>query len=186
MRMKFVWDGCSKFEFFVGVALKLLDQLFWISAVGVVFFPSLPFVGVMLFPSFRLGNAPGEGDASLALLSLFLVFLLPSFFFSPLLFSSSLLFFSSPAFPSASLFLLSVFLLCSYLFFLFSFLPITLLFFFFNSFHPFSSSPLFHFPLSCLLLILSISFVPLFSFSFFFFEGIACTECLSRCNRGHH
>ena len=27
-RMKFVWDGCSKFEFFVGVALKLLDQLF--------------------------------------------------------------------------------------------------------------------------------------------------------------
>ena len=31
-----------------------------------------------------------------------------------------------------------------------------------NSFHPFSSSPLFHFPLSCLLLILSISFVPFF------------------------
>ena len=89
--------------------------------MGVVFFPSLPFVGVMLFPSFWLGNAPGEDGASLALLSLFLVFLLPSFFFSPLLFSSSLFFFSSPAFSSASLFLLSVFLLCPP-FFLFSFL----------------------------------------------------------------
>ena len=37
--MKFVWDGCSKLEFFVGVALKLLDQLFWISACGSCVFP---------------------------------------------------------------------------------------------------------------------------------------------------
>ena len=66
-----------------------------------MFFPSLPFMGVMLFPSFWLGNASGEGGASLALLSLFLVFLLSSFFFSPLLFSPSLLFFSlSPPFFS--------------------------------------------------------------------------------------
>ena len=59
----------------------------------VVFFPSLPFMGVMLFPSSVLGNAPGENGASLALLSLFL------FFFS-LLFSSSPPFFS----PSPLLF----------------------------------------------------------------------------------
>ena len=56
--------------------------------MGVVFFPSLPFMGVMLFPSFRLGNAPGEGGASLALLSLFFIRLLP-----PLFFLSSSLFF---------------------------------------------------------------------------------------------
>ena len=84
--------------------------------MGVVFFPSLPFMGVMLFLSFRLGNASGEGSASLALLSLFLVFLLPSFFFSPLLFSLCLLFFSpSPPFFSP-----------------FSFFPFSI---------PFSSSP---------------------------------------------
>ena len=56
--------------------------------MGVVFFPSLPFMGVMLFPSFRLGIAPGEGGASLALLSLFFIRLLP-----PLFFLSSSLFF---------------------------------------------------------------------------------------------
>ena len=47
----------------------------------------------------------------------------------------------------------------------------------------FCLSPLFHFPLSCLLFILSFSFV---SFFFFFFEGIACTVCFSRCKREHH
>ena len=144
-----------------------------------MFFPSLPFMRVMLFPSFVLGNASGEGGASLAPLSLFFFLLLLSFL-SPLPFFLPLS--SSPAFSSASLFLLSVFLLCPYLFssFLFS-LSHSSFFFFLNSFHPFSSSPLFHFPLSCLLLILSFSFV-----SFFFFLGIACTECFSRCNRGHH
>ena len=128
--------------------------------MGVVFFPSLPFMGVMLFPSFMLGNAFGEGSGPLALLSLFFFLLLLSFpFFLPLS--------SSPAFSSASLFLLYAFLLCPYLFS--SFLPITLPFFFLNSFHPFSSSPLFHFPFSCLLLTLSFSFVPLLFFFFFFF-----------------
>ena len=29
--------------------------------VGVMFFPSFPFLGVMLFPRFVLGNASGEG-----------------------------------------------------------------------------------------------------------------------------
>ena len=50
------------------------------------------------------------------------------------------------------------------------------------------SSPLFFSPFfllpqlsHLLLLFLSFSFVPLF-----FFEGIACTERFSRCNRGHH
>ena len=54
--------------------------------VGVVFFPSLPSMGVMLFPSFMLGNASGEGG------TLF-VSLFP---FSPIL-PLSLLFFSSPS-----------------------------------------------------------------------------------------
>ena len=54
--------------------------------VGVVFFPSLPFMGVMLFPSFVLGNASGGSG----------VFLVPLSPFSPLL---SLL--SSPS-PSPS------------------------------------------------------------------------------------
>ena len=68
-----------------------------------MFFPSLPFMGVMLFPSLWLGNAPGEGGASLALLSLFLI-LLSLFSSSPLLFSPfsfsffSIHFSSSPAF----------------------------------------------------------------------------------------
>ena len=104
----------------MGVALKLLDQFSRFLHVGVVFFPSLPFMGVMLFPSFVLGNAFGEGGGSLAILSLFFFLLLLSFpFFLPLS--------SSPAFSSASLFLLSAFLICPYLFS--SFLPITLLFF---------------------------------------------------------
>ena len=67
--------------------------------MGVVFFPScLPFMGVMLFPSFVLGNASREGGASLVPLSLFSVLLSlplisspsPSFSFS---FPSFLLFF---------------------------------------------------------------------------------------------
>ena len=141
-----------------------------------MFFPSLPFMGVMLFPSFVLGNASGEGGASLALLSLFFFLLLLSFLY---LLPFFLPFSPSPAFSSASLFLLSFYLsplffspyhTPLYLFIFFIFL------FFLNSLHPFSS-----FPLLCLLLILSFSFVP-----FFFFEGTACIECFSRCNRGHH
>ena len=61
--------------------------------VGVVFFPSLPFMGVMLFPSFVLGNASRESD----------VLLVPLSPFSPIL-SLSLLSSPSPSF-SQSLFL---------------------------------------------------------------------------------
>ena len=43
--------------------------------MGVVFFPSLPFMGVMLFPSFVLGNASGGGGTFLVPLSLFYVLL---------------------------------------------------------------------------------------------------------------
>ena len=43
--------------------------------MGVVFFPSLPFMGVMLFPSFMLGNVSGEGGAFLVMLSLFPILL---------------------------------------------------------------------------------------------------------------
>ena len=55
--------------------------------MGVVFFPSLPFMGVMLFPSFVLGNASREGG------TLFV----PLFSFFPL-FSLSLLSSHSPSF----------------------------------------------------------------------------------------
>ena len=55
--------------------------------VGVVFFPNLPFMRVMLFPSFVLGNASGGSSA----------FLVPLFPFSPLL-SLSLLSSPSPSF----------------------------------------------------------------------------------------
>ena len=84
--------------------------------VGVVFFPRLPFMGVMLFPSFRLGNASGDGGASLALLSLFFILLLP-----PLFFLSSFLF-------SLSSSLFSFFLLFN-LFFHVSFSPFFVFFF---------------------------------------------------------
>ena len=116
--------------------------------MGVVFFPSLPFMGVMLFPSFWLGNAFGGGVVHpLCRPPCFSLYLPP-----PLLYLSSPLFFSLfflPLLLSHLLLLLSFSLLCPHLFFLFSFLPITLLF----------STSLF-------LFILSFSFV---SFSLFFF-----------------
>ena len=43
--------------------------------MGVVFFPSLPFMGVMLFPNFVLGNASGEGGTFLVSFSLFSILL---------------------------------------------------------------------------------------------------------------
>ena len=54
--------------------------LFWFSfvgplPVGVVFFLSLSFMGVVLFPSFVLGNASGEGGTFLVPLSLFSILL---------------------------------------------------------------------------------------------------------------
>ena len=122
--------------------------------MGVVFFPSLPFMGVMLFPSFVLGNVSGEGGTFLVPLSLFSILLS-----LPLLSSlSSSLSFSLPSFLhffhiSFSLFL---FLSCKL----------------FPSF--FSYSPLFH--LSILLLFISISFsFPLSFLRVFFFERTACT-----------
>ena len=72
--------------------------------MGVVFFPSFPFMGVMLFPNFVLGNASGDSG----------VLLVPLSPFSPLL-SLSLL--SSPS-PSLSY---SLFLSFSFPFPFFSF-----------------------------------------------------------------
>ena len=118
--------------------------------MGVVFFPScLPFMGVMLFPSFALGNAYGEGGASLVPLSLFSVLL-------------SLLLLSSPS-PSLSFSFPSFLLFFHISFSIFPFLPHKLfpsIFFFFSSF-PF--------------IFISFSFFLPEVFFFFFFEGIACT-----------
>ena len=72
--------------------------------VGVVFFPSLPSMGVVLFPSFVLENASGEGGTLFVLL----------FPFSPLL-PLSLLSSPSPSF-SHSLFLLFLFFPISFSF----------------------------------------------------------------------
>ena len=69
--------------------------------MGVVFFPSLPSMGVMLFPSFVLGDASGEGGT---------VFV-PLFLFSPLLPLSL------PSSPSSSLFHLPFSLLRFFFFF---------------------------------------------------------------------
>ena len=135
---------------------------FWFSfvrplPVGVVFFPSLPFMGVMLFPSFVLGNASREGRTFLVPLSLFFILL-------------SLRLLSSPS-PSLSFSLLFFLIFFSISFSLFPFLSHKL----FPSL--FSSSILFHFfhvslfpPLLC---------PPPFSSLevFFFFEGTAYTVC---------
>ena len=134
--------------------------------MGVVFFPSLPFMGVMLFPSFVLGNASGEGGTFLMPLSLFSVLLS-----LPLLSSLS----------SSLSFSLSSFLLFFHILFSFFFSPFTqtlsISFLFFSSFPPlYSSSPLFH--LSAILPFIFISFSFPLSFLrvfFFFFEGTACT-----------
>ena len=82
--------------------------------MGVVFFPSLPFMGVILFPSFMIGNVSGEGGTFLVSLSLFFILLSlsllsflsrsPSFsllsFFFHNSFSHFFLFFSHKLFPS--------------------------------------------------------------------------------------
>ena len=145
--------------------------------MGVVFFPSLPFIGVMLFPSFRLGNTPGEDGASLALLSLFLIlFLHPLFFLSSSLSPSPLLFSPSPL-----------------LFSPFSFLPFFHPFFFFSSFSfssflSFSPFPFLSSKLFCPLFLHSPLFelFPFFLFllclllpspAFFFLGGTSCTVC---------
>ena len=66
--------------------------------VGVMFFPSFPFVGVMLFLSLVLGNASREGDTFLVSLSLFSPLLSLSLLSSPSSsFSVSLLLFPFPS-----------------------------------------------------------------------------------------
>ena len=152
--------------------------VFWFSFVGpllvrVVFFPILPFMGVVFFPSFVLGNASGEGGTFLVSLSLF----------SPLL---SLPLLSSPSHSLSFSSFLSPFFFHLILPFSFPFALLFLSLFFFSSFpfllHKlfpslFSSSPIFHFfHVSLFLLFL---FPPPFSSPevFFFFEGTACTVC---------
>ena len=138
----------------------------------VVFFPScLPFMGVILFPSFVLGNASGEGGASLVS-------------FSPFSFFLSLPLLSSPS-PSFS-FSLSPFLLFFHISFsLFPFLPhklfpsFFLLLLFSTSFLSFSFLFLFLLSSTYFHLVFLPSFLPeaLSLFFFFFFEGTACTVC---------
>ena len=104
--------------------------------MGVVFFPSLPFMGVMLFPSFMLGNVSEEGGTFLVLLSLFSILLSlpvlssispsPSFSLPSFLTFSSFL--SHKLFPSLFLLLFSTYF---HLVFLSSFLPVIFSFFFF-------------------------------------------------------
>ena len=107
--------------------------------MGVVFFPSLLFMGVMLFPSFGLGNASGGGGTLLVPPSLFFIFFL---------------------------FLSFLLLLLPFLFSSTSHSPFSLSFRT-NSFHPFSSSHLFHlFPFLLLHFILSFFHV---SFTLFLF-----------------
>ena len=128
------------------IHLRVLIQLCWTSACGSCVFPSLPFMGVMLFPSFVVGNAFGEGGTFLVLLSPFYILL------SPPLFSSLS--------PSLS-FSLPFFLLFIHISFsLFPFLSHKL-------FPPrFSSSPLFH------LFVLLLLFSDLVFLSSFVLEGL--------------
>ena len=135
--------------------------------MGVVFFPSSPLMGVMLFPSLWLGNASGRGGGGgggggvvhpLRRTPCFPSVFLPLFYTSPLLFS----------------FLLSFWLHCFLFCFFFFLSPMSPSFFLFSSFLS-SFHYVFHL---CPLL--------------FFFEGITCTVCFEgiacflRCNRGHH
>ena len=127
--------------------------------MGVVFFPSLPFMGVMSFPSFVLRNVSREGGTFLVLLSLFYVLL-------------SLPFFSSLS-PSPSFFLPSflLFFHISFSHFLFLlFFHICFSFFRTNSFHPFF-----------LLLLFSTLFsFPIFFPKFFFFFRELLVLCASK------
>ena len=129
--------------------------------MGVVFFPSSPFMGVMLFPSLWLGNASGKGGGWCILCVALLVFLPSSSLSSIPLFFSFLFFFlsGSTAFSSASS---SFSLLCPHIFF-----PLLLFLVFFSlCLSPLSPSFLFE-GIACTVC----------------FEGIVC---FLRCNRGHH
>ena len=130
--------------------------------MGVVFFPTLPFMGVMLFPSFALGNASGEGSAPpCSVLSIFCSSLSLSLLSSP-----------SSSFP----------LFCHLSFSLFPFLPHKLLpsLFFFSSFPPLLFPSPSSLPTSSALSFPFPSFFASFFCSFlflFFFGGTACIDC---------
>ena len=117
--------------------------------MGVVFFPSLPFMGVMLFPSFALGNASREGSAPLASFSPFSIPLSLSLLSSP-----------SHSFP----------LFCHLSFSLFPFLPHKLLLslFFFSYFPPLSFPSPSSLPSSSALSFPFPSFFASFFYSFLF------------------
>ena len=154
-RLRSVRDEASKLDRLCqGSTRRFWFSFFGLLLVGVVFFPSLPFMGVMLFPSFALGNASGEGGAPLVPLSPFYV-----------IFSLPLLSSLSSSFP----------LFFHISFFLFPFLPhkllpspfLLLLFSIsFLSFSFFSSFPSLSFPF------------PSFFLHEVFFLGTACTKYL--------
>ena len=137
--IKFVWDGISKL---VCLCWEFVRR-FWFSftgllLVGVVFFPSLPFVEVMLFPSFVLGNNFWRGRCLSCIVFSIFCFSFFSSFPSPSSSSSSFLpplilhlsFLSNKLCPSIFLLLLfsTSFLSFSFLHFLF----LLCLFFFFE------------------------------------------------------
>ena len=127
--------------------------------MGVVFFPSLPFMGVMLFPNFTLGNASGEGGAPLVPFSPFSI-----------LFSLPLLSSSSPSFHS---------LFLPFKFFSTSHSPIFCFFFSSTSLSPSSAQTLS--TLFFLLLLFSTSFsFPFFFLNFFFFFRELLILCASK------
>ena len=133
-QLKLVRDEASK----SGCFCLGLFWRFWFSSVGlllvgVVFFPRLPFIRVMLFPSFVLGNASAEGSVPLALLSPFffsLSFLPLLFSFLPLLLFSPFFLPPSSAFPSFWPFFIYFHLIFLSFFFILSF-PFVVFFFFF-------------------------------------------------------
>ena len=131
--------------------------------MGVVFFPSLPFMGVMLFPSFVLGNAFGEGGAPLASFSPFYVFFfLFSFFFFFIFFSTSP---SSSSLPSAETLFIP--------FFFFSYFP---------SFFPHLILPLLLFPFLLLPFLPPYSAISFFLPEvFFFFLGNYLYQLYRKC-----
>ena len=119
--------------------------------MGVVFFPSLPFMRVMLFPSLVLGNVSREGSTFLVSPSLFSILLS-----LPLLSSLS----PSPSFSLPSFLPFSYFISHKLFPSLFLLLLFSISLLFFSSFPPFCpSSTYFH----------------LVFLSSFFFEGTSCT-----------
>ena len=131
--------------------------------MGVVFFPSLPFMGVMLFLSFVLGIVSGEGGTFLMLFSLFSILLS-----LPLLSSLS----PSPSFSLPSLILFFSHLILFFFSLLFFHILFSLFPFLSHKLFPslFSSSPLFH-----LVFLSSLSLDGAFFFFFLREQLVLCT-----------